>query len=255
MILRVLIVEDEVVMRAAFRKMMDWSSGGFELAGIAANGAEALAYADKFQVDIIITDLKMPVMDGLTLINELKKRDYAGVILVLSNYSDFELVRAALTQGASDYLLKLNVDGEILLRQLNAAAELLSAKKGEEAGAETDFSRLPPEYAAVRKEVSDTLQFIHAHFTEKITLDEIAGAVSRERSYICRIFRQDIGRNIFEYINDLRMRKAAALIAAGHTYMREVAAAVGISDQFYFARVFKKYYQVSPSEYCKVKKE
>jgi two-component system response regulator YesN len=53
---------------------------------------------------------------------------------------------------------------------------------------------------------------------------------------------------MFRYINSLRMRRAAALIKAGNPYMRDVAAAVGISDQFYFARVFKKYYGIPPSE-------
>ncbi|MCL2699823.1 MAG: response regulator [Defluviitaleaceae bacterium] len=244
---KVLFVEDEAVMRMAFHKMMDWNATEFTLASTVSNGAEALSYAAENHIDIVVTDLKMPVMDGIELIQSLRARGFSGVILVLSNYTDFELVRQALTKGAADYMLKLDIDGDTLLKQLNAAAALLK----NETGTPRDIER----YRHCKKEVRDALVFIHQSFTEKITLDDVAKAVNLNRSYLCRLFKQETGGHMFGYLNDLRMKKAAALIEegieAGDVYIREVASAVGIDDQFYFARVFKKYHKMPPSEYVK----
>jgi len=267
---RVLFAEDEAVMRMAFSKMMSWDDTGFQLASVVANGAEALSYIEKNKVDILITDLKMPVMDGLELIEALKKRSFRGVILVLSNYTDFELVRKALTRGAADYILKLNIDGETLLKQLRAAAVILESgeagipRQKEDPPAPADFfdpvrqpARSPGDasFARYKKEVRDALLFIHFHFAEKITLDDVAKAVNLNRNYLCRLFKQETGGSMFAYLNDLRMQKAAALIEAGDTYMRGVAAAVGIDDQFYFTRIFKKYHKVPPSKYGKLREK
>jgi YesN/AraC family two-component response regulator len=79
------------------------------------------------EIDIIITDLKMPQMDGIELIRELSKNSFDGVVLVLSNYTDFELVREALTAGALDYIIKVNLDSAILQQQLAKAANKLDS--------------------------------------------------------------------------------------------------------------------------------
>jgi len=160
-----------------------------------------------------------------------------GVVLMLNNYTDVELVRKALTGGVPGYMLK----------QLDDAAAALRAKN-----APNRETAVPPEYDSYKKEVRDAIQFIHAHYTEKITLDDVAGAINLNRSYLCRLFKQGTGRHMFRYISDLRMRRAASLIEEGGAYVREVAASVGINDQFYFTRVFKKYFGVSPSEYVRI---
>lgn len=382
---RVLFADDEPIMRIAFRKMIEEGKARFALAAAVANGAEALSYISTNPVDIVVTDLKMPVMDGLELIERLKESGFSGAILVLSNYNDFELVRTALTRGASDYLLKQSIDAEKLLRQLNTMVQttaandrnpgtprvsrspgemrelyergglfrpcLLSVRQSgataplpsmervlavleqvfvdidafmsaiaedkvlllphEDGGRRVEdklrqavrgirtylnlsadvliapsasspeqarqycaecvrVSDLPqspgeppvraledvifahlPQFKKYNKEVRDALLYIHFHFVEKITLDDMARAVSLNRDYLCRLFRQEAGEPMFRYINNLRMKKAAQLIDEGYTYMRGVAADVGIDDQFYFARVFKKYHGISPSEYGK----
>ena len=248
---RVLFVEDEAVMRSAFRRMMDWEASDFVLASIVANGAEALTYIEENPVDIVITDLKMPVMGGIELIEALNKRSFEGIILVLSNYTDFELVRTALTRGASDFMLKLSIDEEKLRKQLESAVELLNAKT--KAHSDRDKERgIPSKYDLAKKEVREVLQFIHSHFAEKITLDDVAGVANMNKSHLCRLFRKETGRQIFAYINYLRMQKAASLIEAGETYIREISSSVGFDDQFHFTKLFRKQFGMPPSEYSKI---
>ncbi|MCL2253133.1 MAG: AraC family transcriptional regulator [Lachnospiraceae bacterium] len=243
---KVLFAEDEAIMRKAFHQMLDWDSTEFDLAAVVSNGQEALSYLVENHVDIVITDLLMPVMTGIELIQALKARDFNGIIIVLSNYADFNLVRQALTQGASDYVLKLDIDGDVLLTHLNTAAAQLR-------NGDIDYLKELEKYKSCKKEVLDVLRYLNLHYTEKLSLDDIANAVNLNRSYICRIFKQETGQSMFNYLNDLRMKKAGEIIEEGNVYIREVAALVGFDDPFYFARVFKKYYQVTPTEYRREK--
>ena len=118
-----LLVDDEPLIKVAFQSAVEWGKNGFLLAATASNGQEALHIVETQHIDAVITDLKMPGMDGLALIHELKKRSFTGPILVLSNYSDFDSVLAAMTDGAYDYFLKINMNGESIGEHLEMALQ------------------------------------------------------------------------------------------------------------------------------------
>ena len=101
---QVLIVDDEPIVKIALRSMIDWNALGFHICATASDGEEALDMACRFQPDLIICDLKMPVMDGIELIREVQKKEISCEFLVISNYEDFDYVRTALVLGAADYI-------------------------------------------------------------------------------------------------------------------------------------------------------
>lgn len=123
---RILLIDDEPMVKLGFRKLLENSD--YIIANTASNGMEALSYLQTDPVDIILTDLKMPVMNGIELLQHLKALSFEGVSLVLSNYSDFELVRQALLEGASDYLLKTDITRSKLLEHLEKASQILEQK-------------------------------------------------------------------------------------------------------------------------------
>ncbi|MDQ6418906.1 response regulator [Paenibacillus sp. LHD-117] len=127
--LRVIIVDDERTIRLALRTMIGWEQNGFELAGTASDGLQALQLIDDCPADIVITDLKMPNMNGLELLHALKERDYSGKVIVLSNHGDYELVREAMKIGAVDYLLKVTLKPDDLLQVLEKTAEQLARER------------------------------------------------------------------------------------------------------------------------------
>lgn len=116
--MKILIVDDELLVRIALKSMIDWSAYGFELVGEAGDGKEALAMIQQHQPEIVITDIAMPHMDGLELIKQSREQDPAIHFLILSCHNDFEYVREALKLGACDYLLKLSMQPSDLLRIL-----------------------------------------------------------------------------------------------------------------------------------------
>lgn len=126
---RVLIADDEQAVRIGMRSFIDWKKNGFELVGEAKDGKSALTLIQQTQPDIVITDLKMPGMNGLELINALNANNFHGKILVLSNYDEFDLVRNAMKAGASDYLLKVTMEPDELLDILKQLCEKLNSEK------------------------------------------------------------------------------------------------------------------------------
>ena len=104
--LKTFLVEDEVVIREMIKKMIPWEQYGFELAGEAADGEMALPLILKSKPDLLITDIKMPFMDGLTLCRLVKKELPDIRIVILSGYDDFNYAKQAISIGVEDYLLK-----------------------------------------------------------------------------------------------------------------------------------------------------
>lgn len=104
--LKTFLVEDEVVVRETIKRMIPWEQYGFELVGEAADGEMALPLILKSRPDLLITDIKMPFMDGLTLSKLVKKELPDLKIVILSGYDDFNYAKQAISIGVDDYLLK-----------------------------------------------------------------------------------------------------------------------------------------------------
>lgn len=144
---RVLLVDDEPILQVGISKMLE-DSDDYEISASARNGVEAMQCLQNTPVDMILTDLKMPVMDGVALIKTLKQQQNTTPVIVLSNYSDFELVREALTSGALDYVLKLDLTSEVLLTHLDKlaghikTAQISQAESGSRENQELLRSRL-----------------------------------------------------------------------------------------------------------------
>lgn len=102
----ILLVDDETDVLEAMKKKIDWEALGFCLAGTAENGQEALEMAEQLHVDVVMTDIKMPYMDGLTLCKKLKENYRNIKVVIYSGFDDFEFAREAVHLEAEEYLLK-----------------------------------------------------------------------------------------------------------------------------------------------------
>ncbi|NQX48574.1 response regulator [Paenibacillus tritici] len=112
---RILIVDDEILVRVALKTLIPWEAHGFEIIGEAANGVEALELLNRGTCQIILSDIRMPEMNGLDLMNHVRVKWPAIKFIILSNHNDFEYVQKALRLGAADYTLKLAYTPEELL--------------------------------------------------------------------------------------------------------------------------------------------
>ena len=124
-----LIVDDEYLVRRGVRETIDWQAIDVEIVGEATNGKQGLEAALRLRPDVIFTDIRMPVMDGLEMIEKLKEADYDGAIIIYNGYQDFEYARKALEFGVVTYLLKPFNNQDLVNKVREALAELEEKRK------------------------------------------------------------------------------------------------------------------------------
>ena len=129
--IKVFLVEDEIVVREGIKKNIDWPALGYEFCGEASDGELAYPLIQKLQPDIVITDIKMPFMDGLKLSRLIKKEFPSIEIIILSGYQEFGYARQALQIGVAEYLTK-PVSGEELLETVRRVAGQIEEKRREQ---------------------------------------------------------------------------------------------------------------------------
>lgn len=132
---KVMIVDDEPMIRQGLQTLIDWERHGFEIAGTAANGKEAIEQHAALRPDLILIDIRMPIMDGLKAIEAIRRTDTECQILILSGYADFNYAKQAITQGVGGYVVK-PIDEDELESYVERAAKELNSRRYDGAGLE-----------------------------------------------------------------------------------------------------------------------
>lgn len=324
----------------------------------AFNGRDALALLKRQPFDILLTDIKMPYMDGLTLAREAKKLDDTISVILFSGYGEFEYAKHAISIGVANYLLKPIVPDEFLLTVRNVMASIQvrpgNVRELGVAPAEAERSRAQMEYGAGgteetsdadqlievirqgdmaqfhvlferfvrqiidRKSLSeiyvkytmtriavelieyatpdaseqeivermfertgfagaiDTIRslatraepgpdasgsnhgveavkrYIHRHYSDSLSLRELAETFYFSPSYLCHIFKRETGCNLVKYINDFRIKKARELLESTAMKVNAIAAAVGFQSASYFCQLFRDSCGVTPEQYRQI---
>ncbi len=159
---KVFFVEDEIVTREGIRDNVDWKSYGFEFAGEAPDGEIALPLLQTTPPDLLITDIKMPFMDGLALCKIVRERMPAVKIVILSGHDEFEYAQEAIKLGVTEYLLK-----PVTPHDLHNVLSRIGAQLDQERQAQEDLRRL-----------KDQVEENRAALREKLLLNLVMGAVS-----------------------------------------------------------------------------
>ncbi len=130
--IKVLIVDDDNIARTNIKILIDWEKYGYEICAEATNGEEAIQLINETKPQIVITDMSMPVMDGITLIEYLCKNHPQIKVLVLSGYQEFDYVRKSMKYGAVDYVLKHSLNPHIMLEMLKTMKDMLMEELSEQ---------------------------------------------------------------------------------------------------------------------------
>lgn len=242
--LKVLVVDDEPVVRRGIVLGVDWSSMGCVIVGEAANGEEGIAAVERYNPSLIITDVRMPVMDGIEMMNELRRRGCRAHAILLTAYSDFEYARAALQFGADDYLLKPFKNQELV-----SAIDRVRRKE-QELSAMTAVDIMPLAKGDKSKYVLQATNYIAEHYADTgLNITGIAQHLGVSEGHLSHVFKKETNYTVVGYITQYRIHRAMELLKDRRYKVYEVAEMVGYRDVAYFSSTFKKLAGVSPSEY------
>lgn len=240
--LNVMLVDDERMALEGLQIFINWEKHGFRVCALCTSGEEALARYAEAKPDLVVTDLYMPGVDGLTLMERLREKGYAGEFIIVSGYSDFEKARRAMRHNVADYLLK-PIDPEAadraILRVRGALKSAPPIREAEPAHAEPGAL---PVSEAVKRMASSRI-------AEHLTLEGIAANLGYNATYLGRVFREEAGCSFRAWLMKHRMERAAKLLRESAAPVRDVAAAVGYLKYQNFAQAFKAQYRRTPQAY------
>ncbi|MFD0960182.1 response regulator transcription factor [Paenibacillus chungangensis] len=243
-----IIVDDEDIIREGLRDYVDWTGKGIKICGEASNGKEALQKVREVKPDILLTDVVMPGMSGLELIQAIREELLQIEIVVLSAFENFQYIKSALKYDAVDYLVK--PFNEIELEQV--MEKVVAQVKRDKRIAEF----VPKEIRMT--EVSGTrdyrisqevIKLIEQRYSEKLTIQDIADDICLSINHMSNVFKKETGETVADYLTKVRMFHAKRMLQDPFIKIYEIAVDTGYSDPNYFAKVFKKYTGLSPKEY------
>lgn len=240
--LRVLVVEDEEMIRKGIVLAVDWAALDCVIVGEAANGEEGLEAVERLQPSLIITDLKMPKMDGLEMVSRLREAGNSVFVIILTAYDSFAYAQSALRLGAVDFLLKPFHDGDLekavltLQGRLKAQSERTNAASVKKGGKS--------------RYVLEAMDYIGQNYADSnLSVGQIAAQLDLSEGHLSHLFKKETDYTIGNYLTRYRIHKAMELLRQGRLKVYEVAEAVGYRDIAYFSATFKKVAGMSPSEY------
>ena len=236
---KVIVADDEKLIANNIARRIEESNSAFRVIVRAENGAEALEQARELLPDVVFSDIKMPEIDGIELIARLKEEHPAILCVLISGYSDFEYMKAAIQNSAVDYLLK-PVNPEELRRLLQRLEATLLARE------QQVVSRRESDAASLAESVRIYLQ---ENYEKQVDFSALADSLAVSAPYLSRIFHEQTGNSPSRYLTDLRMRQARKYLMDTNLTVREIAARVGYPDPFHFSRSFKNAVGISPAQY------
>ena len=235
--MKIVIVDDEPKIRNGLSKLLS-SRPGFEITGVFENAMEALEQLSVSYADVIITDIKMPEINGLDLINRIREKDENTKIIILSGYSDFSFAQRAIELGVTRYLTKPT-----------NARELIGILEEIEKNIQKPRSEEKQEMKVTNLFVQKAMDYISMNYSQKLTLTKISEQLCITPNYLSELFKKHTGQNVSEYIIDYRLEKACQFLKNPQLRIGEVSEKVGINDVRYFSSMFKKKYNLTPTEY------
>ena len=237
----VVLVDDERLIVRGLSSVVPWESLGCRVVGTAYDGAGGLKLIREIRPDIVLTDIRMPNMDGLTMLAALRSEFPRMQMSVLTAYRDFEYARQALHLGVCRYLLKPSNMSELeeALRQMVSRLEAGPKENARE-----------EETAAGNYIVQAALGYMRDHCSEQhISLSEVAGHVYVSQWHLSKLLNRETGQSFFDLLGAMRIEASKRLLADPARRIHEVAEAVGYLDVAHFSKSFKKYVGCTPGEY------
>ena len=241
---KVVLIDDEAIIVEGLKKVVDWERFNCEVVDVAYSARQGSEAICRTKPDILITDIKMPDMDALTMLAGLRSEFPDMQITVLTGYRDFEYAQEAVRLGVVRLLLKPSKMEEIK-EALQAMVSKLESEDGD-AGLPEDEQI---EQGASSYIVRQALDYLETHYTEKLSLQDVAEHCYVSQWHLSKLLNKHTNKTFYGLLNDIRIKKACNLLKDPSLLISDVGEMVGYLDTGHFSRVFKKIEGVSANVY------
>ena len=277
---KVAIVDDEPVIVRGLTKMIPWESYNCRVVGTAGDGQEGMKLIREQKPDILISDICMPRIDGLTMIAGMKSEFGHMQITILTGFRDFDYAQQAIRLGVTRFLLKPSKMDEleeavrVMIENLEkqgitgkedgtdeSVGENTSKAEGNREGEEGKEKAEPSEGKEGEETdspascfiVKNALAYIEENYREKLKLSDVADQIYVSQWHLSKLLNKHTGQNFSEILNTIRIEKAKELLKDPSLRIGDIAEEVGFLDVAHFSRVFKKQAGISANEYRNTK--
>lgn len=269
--LKAVIIDDEPIIVEGLSRSIKWEQYGCEVVGTAYSGEEGLALIKEIKPNIVFSDIRMPNMDGLTMIAAVKSQFPETEITILTGFQDFEYARQAIILGVTRFLVKpskmdeLNEAVEAMSQNLKAKGicgdsnekpveENLEHSLDEEGNIVVEAGENGDDFDQQGAEagsflVNNALKYMEEHYQEKLKLQDVADQVYVSQWHLSKLLNRYKQQSFSDILNNIRIEKAKELLKDPALRIGDIAEMVGFLDMAHFSRVFKRHTGVSANEF------
>lgn len=250
-----IVADDEKIVLDGIADNIAWNEYGVKVVAKAVNGKELYQLASERKPDIVLTDIRMPYMDGLEVINQLKKELTETKFIVITAFEEFEYAKKAINYGAVGFLTK-----PILKKELILQVEKVVDQISKEQSTNDELLRMR---VSINKEQKETKQhpeeantpidraivYISENLQKGVTLVEVAEYMNMNASYFSRYFKEEYGKSFIDYVKEQKVNYAKELIRTTNLKVYEISEQLGYTSVQYFSLLFKNTTGMTPQEY------
>ncbi|CAM3654970.1 response regulator transcription factor [Marinicrinis lubricantis] len=258
--LGILLADDEPLSREGFLSI-DWEREGFKPIGTSRSGKDTLRMVRRLAPQIVLTDIRMPDMDGIELARKIKEMKPNAKIILLSDRREIDYAIAAIEIGAISFLLKPSRPVE-MVAACRKARNLIEAEQ-QKSAAQRRLERRLRVYSGVLRErlvpdgsasrccetIAKAVAMMEGHYAEELTAARVAKQVHLNPVYFSRLFKKETGETFSNRLLQIRLGKAMELIRDRDIKIYEIAEKVGFKDGRYFGQIFKQHCGMSPRQF------
>lgn len=252
--IKLVIADDEKLIREVLYKFIDWEAMGISVVAVCKDGKEAFDAIKEHKPDLVLTDIKMPVMTGVELVEYFAKRsDYTIEFLFLTAYEEFDFALAAIQNHVHHYLVK-PLKEELVIKEVQKAIQTVQQRK------EAKQMMLDEEkaYNTYSESVRKVMDYVEQNYgNPELALKQIADQLLfMNVDYLGRRFQEETGQKFSFYLTNLRISKAKYLLRHTNENVSEIAEKVGYSNNpKYFGIAFRKVTGYTPLGYRQNKRK
>lgn len=255
----ILFVEDDDTIGFIIKRFSLWENSSFHIRKMVTNGKLALKELRENPVyHLVITDIRMPVMDGLEMVSRMKEEGIHVPVLLASTYSEFEYVKKGLRLGALDYIVKPYTNEN--MKEALALAELVLKKEQER----SIYARYVPESIKeiCREEFKNEkeqsmsvriIMFLSEHACSDSCMEDMETEIGLSRDYLGKLLKSKTGTTLNEMITMIKMEYAKKYLEDTTMKVYEISVTLGYSTVDYFTKLFRKYVGKTPIQYRREK--